>query len=111
MQAIEFEATAHNHFIRIPDTAPDGIPLRVLLLVDEAAENIFPKNDDSKTLLSSTPEVGGDEDFLHPKSENVMDELAITKKISPITQSLIGLLANAKLDETDYKKHLEDKYL
>jgi hypothetical protein len=33
------------------------------------------------------------------------------KTISPITQSLIGLLANSNLDETDYKKHLEDKYL
>ena len=33
------------------------------------------------------------------------------ENISPITQSLIGLLANSNLDEFDYKKHLEDKYL
>ncbi|GEM_PF-1021830 len=29
----------------------------------------------------------------------------------PITQSFIGVLASSNLDERDYKKHLEDKYL
>ena len=29
----------------------------------------------------------------------------------PVTQSFIGLLAGSNLDESDYKKHLEDKYL
>lgn len=29
----------------------------------------------------------------------------------PVTQSFIGVLAGANLDESDYKKHLEDKYL
>jgi len=30
---------------------------------------------------------------------------------APITQSLIGVLNPSELDEEDYKKHLEDKYL
>lgn len=29
----------------------------------------------------------------------------------PVTQSFIGLLAGSNLDESHYKKHLEDKYL
>jgi hypothetical protein len=32
-------------------------------------------------------------------------------KISPITQSLIGIIKIKNLDEKDYKKHLEEKYL
>ena len=44
-------------------------------------------------------------------SEILVSELRNEKTISPITQSLIGLLANSNLDEADYKKHLEDKYL
>jgi hypothetical protein len=35
MQAIEFQAVANNHHIRIPDNIPDGMNVRVLLLVDE----------------------------------------------------------------------------
>ncbi|MEI6068313.1 MAG: hypothetical protein WCP96_13290 [Methylococcaceae bacterium] len=45
-------------------------------------------------------------------------QLNLEKKISeakkghlPVTQSFIGVLAGTKLDESDYKKHLEDKYL
>lgn len=30
---------------------------------------------------------------------------------APITQSLRGLLRESKLDEKDYRKHLEEKYL
>ena len=30
---------------------------------------------------------------------------------APITQSLIGVLSASDVDEEDYKKHLEDKYL
>ena len=30
---------------------------------------------------------------------------------TPLTQSLRGLLREAKLDEDDYKKHLEEKHL
>lgn len=44
-------------------------------------------------------------------------KLLTTEKIrsaappTPITQSLRGLLREAKLDEDDYKKHLEEKHL
>ena len=45
-------------------------------------------------------------------------QLNLEKKIDeakkghlPVTQSFIGVLADTKLDESDYKKHLEDKYL
>jgi len=55
MQAIEFEATAHDHLIRIPDTAPNDVPLRVLLLVDEVTETSA-GTDDIKTLLSEVTE-------------------------------------------------------
>lgn len=33
------------------------------------------------------------------------------EKLPPITASLIGILKNKDLDEKDYKKHLENKYL
>lgn len=32
-------------------------------------------------------------------------------EIAPITSSLIGVLESSDLDEDDYKKHLEEKYL
>lgn len=35
MQAIEFQAIAHNRHIRLPDDIPDGMKIRVLLLVDD----------------------------------------------------------------------------
>jgi hypothetical protein len=39
MQAIEFQAVAHNRHIRLPDEIPDGMIMRVLLLVDELKES------------------------------------------------------------------------
>jgi len=33
------------------------------------------------------------------------------QKSPPLTQSLRGLLRNSQLDETDYRKHLEEKHL
>jgi hypothetical protein len=41
MRAFEFQATAHQHLLRLPDTIPDGVPLRVLLLLDE---DVLPAN-------------------------------------------------------------------
>ena len=35
MRAIEFQATAHQHLLRLPDTIPDGVSMRVLLLLDD----------------------------------------------------------------------------
>jgi len=34
-----------------------------------------------------------------------------TTSISPITDSLIGVLKSSDLDQKDYKKYLEEKYL
>ncbi len=67
MQAIEFETTAHNHLIRIPDTAPDGVPLRVLLLVDDMTTEQPEPDNEWRTLLASMPDVGEDEDFSRTK--------------------------------------------
>ncbi len=55
MQAIEFEATTHNHFIRIPDNIPDGISIRVLLLVNDKIV-IQDSSDNLKTLLTHVAE-------------------------------------------------------
>ena len=35
MRAIEFQGTAHQHLLRIPDTIPDGVSMRVLLLLED----------------------------------------------------------------------------
>ena len=36
MHAIEFEAIADQHLLRLPAQVPDGVKLRVILLMDEA---------------------------------------------------------------------------
>ena len=41
----------------------------------------------------------------------IFTEKSKKSKISPITQSLIGVIKIKNLDEKDYKKHLEEKYL
>ncbi len=40
MQPIEFQATAFQHTIKIPDYVPDGISFRVLLLVEDNLANV-----------------------------------------------------------------------
>jgi hypothetical protein len=57
MRAIEFEATAHQHMIRIPDSVPDGTTVRVLLLLND------PPMSDLKTLLSGLTEGLAEEDL------------------------------------------------
>jgi hypothetical protein len=39
MQAIEFEATAFQQTIRIPEYIPDGVKFQVLLLIDDTETN------------------------------------------------------------------------
>jgi hypothetical protein len=39
------------------------------------------------------------------------EKAKLSSPSAPITQSLRGLLRESKLDEKDYKKHLEGKYL
>jgi hypothetical protein len=53
MRAIEFEATAHQHMIRIPDSVPDGVSVRVLVLLNDSP---VPPKGDLKTLLSGLTE-------------------------------------------------------
>lgn len=71
MQAIEFETIAHGHTIRIPDSVPDGVQLRVLVLLDATPPTPTPPDDSPegqalKALLSAMPDVGEDEDFARP---------------------------------------------
>lgn len=39
MQAIEFQAISQNRYIRLPDEIPDGMTIRVLVLVDELKDS------------------------------------------------------------------------
>lgn len=54
MHAIEFEATAQNHTIRLPDNVPEGVRLGVLLLSPVPLESAAPT--DIKTLLANVTE-------------------------------------------------------
>jgi hypothetical protein len=50
--------------------------------------------------------------LLEQKENQLAEKIVEAKKgHSPITQSFIGVLAGSNLDEQEYKKHLEDKYL
>lgn len=77
MQAIEFEATTFHHTIRVPDHVPDGVLLRILLLVDdEKIDNAGDTDQNWKNLLASMPDVGRDEDFSRPDDKNRQAALA-----------------------------------
>lgn len=65
MQTIEFETIAHGHTIRIPDTVPDGVRLRVRLLMDE--EPATTAEGDLKALLAGMTEGLTDEDLSRPR--------------------------------------------
>ena len=66
MQAIEFEAVIQNHLIRIPENIPDGISIRVLLLVNDKVvmqKNSLTENSELKMLLTSVMEGLEESDF------------------------------------------------
>ncbi|MDD2723117.1 MAG: hypothetical protein PHH59_03725 [Methylovulum sp.] len=67
MQAIEFEATAQNHIIHLPNSIPDGVNLRVLVLLDESVTP--PDQTRLNTLLTNLTEGLTGEDLA--KSHNV----------------------------------------
>lgn len=47
MQAIEFEAVADQRMLRLPEQVPDGVKVRVLLLMDDgAARSLEPQGKD-----------------------------------------------------------------
>jgi len=54
MHAIEFETTSHQHTIRLPDSVPDGVPLRVLVLSEAPLAKLVNRN--LKTLFASIAE-------------------------------------------------------
>ena len=64
MHAIEFEATAFQHTIRLPDSVPDGVHLRVLSL--SQAPLAKPVDSNLKTLLASVAEGTNDTDMSCP---------------------------------------------
>lgn len=59
MQAIEFDAMPQQHTIRVPDSVPDGVSLRVVLLWEPAA----PPAAGVKGLLASAVEGLTDDDL------------------------------------------------
>lgn len=65
MHAMEFEATAHQHTIHLPDSVPEGALLRVLLLSQTPLEK--PGGRELKTLLASITEGLTDEDMARPR--------------------------------------------
>lgn len=65
MHAIEFEATPHQHTIRLPDSVPDGVPLRVLLL--SQAPLAKPVECNLKALLASIAEGMDEADTARPR--------------------------------------------
>lgn len=65
-QHIEFETTTFQHTIRIPDTIPDGVSVRIVLSFDDTPINHARDNDHWKNLLGTMPNVGNDDDFTRP---------------------------------------------
>ncbi|MDG4595736.1 MAG: hypothetical protein P9F75_08575 [Candidatus Contendobacter sp.] len=60
MQAIEFEAIADQRMLRLPDQVPNGIKLRVLLLLDNAM-NAVPKRrpEEDRPRRKPSPKLAG----------------------------------------------------
>ncbi len=65
-QHIEFETTTFQHTVRIPDTIPDGVSVRIVLSFDDTPINQARDNDHWKNLLGTMPNVGNDDDFTRP---------------------------------------------
>jgi hypothetical protein len=68
-------------------------------------------------LTIELPDALGEKLLQYPNMHSVIQQaiearmLAEQETIPPITQSLIGIMTGAGLDEADYKRHLEEKYL
>jgi hypothetical protein len=64
MHAIEFEAIADQHLLRLPAQVPDGVKLRVILLMDEAPLSV------DRPRRKPSPELAGSvimhDDLLEP---------------------------------------------
>jgi hypothetical protein len=62
MKAIEFETTAKNHLVQLPEDIPDGKKIRVLVLFDEQKQSNSHEQD-IKALLASISEGLEDNDL------------------------------------------------
>ena len=68
-------------------------------------------------LTIELPDALGEKLLKYPNMQAVIQQaiearlLAELETIPPITKSLIGIMAGSGLDESDYKRHLEEKYL
>jgi hypothetical protein len=73
MYAVEFNAQAHNHFIRVPDEIPDGMEMRVLLLMREVVQKTGSKpisSIEAQLLENMTPHLAHADELVNPlKSE------------------------------------------
>ena len=59
MQAIEFEAIAHQHMLRLPNQVPDGIKLRVLLLLDDATIEVSKQHPEDRPRRKPASKLAG----------------------------------------------------
>ncbi len=82
MQAIEFEATTFQHTIRVPDSVPDGVSVRIVLSFDDTKTKNDDGNSRRKNLLASMPNVGRDEDFARSTQANKFSQFPSKLKLS-----------------------------
>jgi hypothetical protein len=82
MQAIEFEATTFQHTVRIPDTVPDGVSVRIVLSFDNTKTKNDSDNKHWKNLLGAMPNVGRDEDFTRSTQSNKFSQFPSKLKLS-----------------------------
>jgi adenylate kinase len=59
MQAIEFEAIADQHMLRLPDQVPDGVKLRVLLLLDDAMNEVHKRRPEDRPRRKPSAKLAG----------------------------------------------------
>jgi hypothetical protein len=84
MQTIEFETTAFQHTVRIPDNVPDGALVRIVLSFDDATTKKTLSNKSHwKNLLGAMSNVGNDEDFSR-STDN--DKTRLAEKFSTLPE-------------------------
>ena len=68
-------------------------------------------------LTIELPDSLGEKLLKYPNMQSVIQQaiearlMAQQETIPPITKSLIGIMVGSGLDESDYKRYLEEKYL
>lgn len=83
MQTIEFETTAFHHTVRIPDTIPDGVLVRIVLSFDDTTTKTPSNKSHWKKLLGAMSNAGSDEDFSR-STDN--DKTRLAEKFSPLPE-------------------------